>query len=75
MLNKEILNEAVYTSRIEGSTETVASTIKLQNIKSVYKKYDLKFGTQLSLSQKDFLNNSKYYNISLSKYANKYNLE
>lgn len=44
-------------------------------IKSVYKKYDFKFGTQLSSSQKDFLNNSKYYNISLSKYANKYNLE
>lgn len=44
-------------------------------IKSVTKKYDLNFGVGLSQSQKDFLNNTKYYNISLAKYANKYNLD
>ena len=44
-------------------------------IKSVTKRYDLNFGVGLSKSQRDFLNNSKYYSISLSKYANKYKLD
>lgn len=43
-------------------------------MKSVVARYDLKFGTQLSDTQRDFLNNKKFNNISISKYANKYNL-
>ena len=42
---------------------------------SVRKRFDLDFGVQLSDSQRDFLNNPKFNNISLIKYAQKYNLE
>lgn len=62
-----------YETLQEKNQESFREFIELV-MKSVVKRYDLKFGVQLSDSQRDFLNNPKFNSISLNKYMKKYKL-